>query len=249
LATVAVVAVLIVMLVVGIAAYIQFGTGTSTSSSSSSVNTPFSLQASSSTTSLFPASMIMNGTTSAGFFNAGLVSFKYTQGFDCTPALSNYASNQTEANLAVAKTACEVGGGNSTALASSAPVFILVPAYAGLSIFGVPALGATSQGFPTFNNQAIFTQCGAGGTVSACFDHPSLVYSPVFTSVEQHISIKTGYGGLPEGVLPTPAHDHVVDYTGGSSLPWDVIAVLVFDPNIMPNGETGQCQGVVASDQ
>jgi len=125
----------------------------------------------------------------------------------------------------------------------------LVPAYAGLSIFGVPALGATSQGFPVFNNQAIFTQCGAGGTVSACFDHPTYVYSTVFTSVEQHIGIKTGYGGLPEGVLPTPAHDHVVDYPGGSSIPWDVIAVLVFDPNIMPNGETGQCTAVVASDQ
>lgn len=109
-------------------------------------------------------------------------------------------------------------------------------------------MGATPQGYPVFNKQPVFTQCGAGGTISTCSDRPSLLYSPVFTSVEQHIGITTGYGGLPEGVLPLPALDHVLDYVGGASIPWDVIVVLVFDPNIMPNGETGACTQAVPSD-
>ncbi|HLQ21216.1 MAG TPA: hypothetical protein VK127_02795, partial [Nitrososphaerales archaeon] len=71
---------------------------------------------------------------------------------------------------------------------------------------------------------------------------------PLFTAVEQFLGIKSGYGGLPEGVLPVPAHSHVVNYAGGSSIPWDVITVLVFDPNIMPDGATGKCAQVVASD-
>jgi hypothetical protein len=194
-----------------------------------------------------PASMILNGTTSAGFFNSQLVSFGYTAEFTCTPALAKYASNQTEAAKAIQVTSCEVGGGNSSAVANTVPVFILVPAFAGLSIFGVPSLGATSQGYPTFDGQLVFTQCGAGGTVSACSDHPKVLYSPDFTLVEQHLGIKAGIFGLPEGVLPTPAHDHVVDYEGGPSIPWDVITVLVFDPNIMPDGSTGQCHQAVAS--
>lgn len=249
----AIVAVLIVIIVVGVGAYALLGTSsssnTSSSSSSSESMTSSSTASTSatSTASTFASSVILNGATSGAFFNSQVVSFGYTQNVDCTPALSTYATNQSEATLAAAKTACEVGGGNSTAVSGAAPVFILVPAYAGLSIFGVPALGATAQGFPVYNNSPIFTQCGAGGTVSACFDHPTYVYSTVFTSVEQHIGITGGYGGLPEGVLPTPSHDHVVGYTGGPSIPWDVIAVLVFDPNIMPNGETGQCTAVVAS--
>ncbi|MDV3293376.1 MAG: hypothetical protein LYZ70_03815 [Nitrososphaerales archaeon] len=200
-------------------------------------------------TGTFVASnLILNGSVSAGFYKGTVVSFKYSQNFQCIPALNKFVTNQTEGNAAAAKTACVVGGGDATALAGAAPVFILVPAYAGLSIFGVPALGATSQGYPTFNGNAILTQCGAGGTVSACSDHPTLIYSPYFTAVEQHIGIKTGYGGLPEGVLPTPSHDHIVDYSGGPSIPWDVIAVLVFDPNIMPDGQTGQCHQWVQSD-
>ncbi|HYC26824.1 MAG TPA: hypothetical protein VEB67_02235 [Nitrososphaerales archaeon] len=235
-----VIAVVVVILVVvgGAGAYFLLYSGGSMNATTSTT----------STSTLVPVSMILNGTTSAGFYKNQLVTFKYTQDFTCTPALAKFASNQTEANLAAAKTSCEVGGGNSTAVAGAAPVFILVPAYAGLSIFGVPALGATSQGYPTFNKQLIFTQCGAGGTISACDNHPTLIYSPYFTAVEQHIGIKTGYGGLPEGVLPTPAHDHIVDYSGGASIPWDVITVLVFDPNIMPDGATGQCHQWVASD-
>ncbi len=240
---VAVVAV-VVVLAIAAGAYILLipGKVTPTTSSTTSSGNTVSI------------SMILNGQTSAGFYKNSLVTFSYTKDYTCIPALSKlFTSNQSEVSTAAAKTACGVGGGNSSAVAGSAPVFILVPAFAGLSIFGVPALGATSQGYPTFNGKLVFTQCGAGGTTAACSDHPILIYSPYFTAVEQHLGVKGGLpaslgGPLPEGVLPTPAHDHVVNYAGGSSIPWDVITVLVFDPNIMPDGATGQCQQWVTSD-
>jgi len=192
--------------------------------------------------------IILTGSVSGGFYKGSVVSFSYSQNYQCLPALSKFASNQTEATAAAAKATCEVAGGDPTALAGAAPVFILVPAYAGLSIFGVPALGATSQGYGVFNQNVVFTQCGAGGSTSACADHPTLLYSPFFTAVELSLGIKNGYGGLPEGVLPTPAHSHVVNYQGGPSIPWYVVTVLVFDPNVMPDGQTGQCRQWVASD-
>ncbi|MDA4125856.1 MAG: hypothetical protein OK452_01445 [Thaumarchaeota archaeon] len=238
---IAVISVIVLIAIAAGAYYFLLAPGTNPSTT-----TTTSTRTSSATT--VALSMILNGSTSAGFYKNTVVTFAYTKDYVCTPALSKFATNQTEANLAAAKTSCEVGGGNSTAVAGAAPVFILVPAFAGLSIFGVPSLGATSQGYPTFNHQLIFTQCGAGGTISACFDHPTLIYSPYFTAVEQHIGIKTGVFGLPEGVLPTPAHDHVVNYVGGSSIPWDVITVLVFDPNVMPDAATGQCHQWVTSD-
>jgi hypothetical protein len=235
LSTVVIASVAIVIIIVATGSYALL----SPSRSTSSISTQFN--------STVPSNMILNGTTSAGFFNSQLVSFGYTAVFKCTPALESFASNQTEATRASQVTSCEVGGGNSSAVSGAAPVFILVPAYAGLSIFGVRALGATSQGYPTFNNQLVFTQCGAGGTTSACSDHPTYLYSPFFTAVEKSIGIKSGYGGLPEGVLPTPSHDHVLDYEGGPSIPWDVITVLVFDPNVMPDGSSGQCHQWVPS--
>lgn len=235
---VAVISVIVLIAVAAGAYYFLVSPGTSQHTTTTSTNTANTVA----------FSMILNGSTSAGFYKNAVVTFQYTKDYTCTPALSKFATNQTEANLAAAKTSCEVGGGDSTAVAGAAPVFILVPAFAGLSIFGVQSLGATSQGYPTFNKQLIFTQCGAGGTVSACSDHPTLIYSPYFTAVEQHLGIKTGVFGLPEGVLPTPAHDHVVNYIGGSSIPWDVITVLVFDPNVMPDAATGQCHRWVTSD-
>ncbi|MGI0080822.1 MAG: hypothetical protein ACRECH_14515, partial [Nitrososphaerales archaeon] len=57
----------------------------------------------------------------------------------------------------------------------------------------------------------------------------------------------SGIFGLPEGVLPTPAHDHVVGTNESAAIPWDIIAVLVFDPNIMPDAATGACTQVVNS--
>jgi hypothetical protein len=148
------------------------------------------------------SNVILTGQTSGGFYKGQIVSFAYSQYYQCLPALSKFATNQTEANAASAKTTCEVGGGNATALPNALPVFILIPVYAGLSIFGVPALGAASQGYPVFNNNLVFTQCGAGGSTSACFDHPTLLYSPFFTAVEQHLGINTGTAGFLRGSYP-----------------------------------------------
>jgi hypothetical protein len=183
---------------------------------------------------------------SGGFMEGNITTFGYTKDFVCSPSVTAFISNG-EATNASKVTTCLVGAGNKSALQGAFPVFVLVPAYAGLSIFGVPQLGATVQGYPVFNGQTIVTQCGAGGTMAACPDHPTFLYSPVFTLVEQHLGIKNGVFGLPEGVLPTPAHDHVVGFTTDQSIPWYVVAVLVFDPNIMPNPITGQCTKVVDS--
>jgi hypothetical protein len=185
---------------------------------------------------------------SGGYLNSGTVSFGYTQNYQCTPSLTTFGFNATEAAAAVKDTGCAVGAGNSTAVANALPVFVLVPAYAGLSIFGVASLGASPQGYPVFDNQTVPTQCGAGGTGAACPDHPTYLYSPDFTLVEQHLGIQNGIFNLPEGVLPTPSHDHVVGYNGTQSIPWYMVVVLVFDPNIMPNAVTGQCTQVVQSD-
>jgi hypothetical protein len=185
---------------------------------------------------------------SGGFLNSATVTFGYTQDYQCTPSLTTFGFNATEAAAAAKVTGCAVGAGNSTAVANALPVFVIVPAYAGLSIFGVASLGASPQGYSVFDNQTVPTQCGAGGTGAACPDHPTYLYSPDFTLVEQHLGIQNGIFNLPEGVLPTPSHDHVVGYNGTQSIPWYMVVVLVFDPNIMPNAMTGQCTQVVQSD-
>lgn len=48
-------------------------------------------------------------------------------------------------------------------------------------------------------------------------------------------------------MLPTPAHDHIAGFDTNDSIPWYVVAVLVFDPNIFPNAITGQCSQMVNS--
>ncbi|MEM3685463.1 MAG: hypothetical protein QXT39_07350, partial [Conexivisphaerales archaeon] len=178
-----------------------------------------------------------------GFYNGQVVTFFYPYTFNCTPPLSHYFPQQSSASV---MTGCEVGEGNATAEQGAVPLWVLVPAYAGLSIFGVQALGATSLGYPTFDNQTIITQCGASGTPSACPDHPLLLYSPFFTAVEQNLGITSGYGGLPEGVLPTPAHDHLINCCF-TVISWYTVVVLVFDPNIMHNALTGTCSQVIPS--
>ena len=84
---------------------------------------------------------------------------------------------------------------------------------------------------------------------SACPDHPTYLYSPVFTAVEQHLSIANGIYGLPEGVLPTPAHSHIVSSNAsGADAQWYVMQRFGnSDPNIMPNATTGKCTQVVPS--
>ncbi|MCH4816658.1 MAG: hypothetical protein QXY87_13450 [Saccharolobus sp.] len=187
---------------------------------------------------------------SGAFYNGQIITFLYTAQFECTPPATTFFPNAV--NQSKVAMGCEVGAGNISAFPKgAAPVFVLVPAFAGLSIFGVTKLGATPQGFPTFtyNNvtYTILTQCGAALTETACPDHMSLIYSPAFTVVEQYLGIKNGVFGLPEGVLPTPAHDHLVTFATNTSIPWYIVVVLVFDPNIFPNPITGQCQAVVPS--
>jgi hypothetical protein len=188
-----------------------------------------------------------NATASGGFLNGNQVTFIYTGNYICSPNSSALLGNSSEVANSEKVTQCEVGA-SALNQSGALPVWVSVPAYAGLSIFGVPSLGATSQGFPTFQNMTVVTDCGAGGTNSSCADHPTFLYSPDFTAVEKHLNITNGIFGLPEGVLPTPAHTHIVSTNAsGASVEWYAITVLVFDPNIMPNATTGKCTQVVPS--
>jgi hypothetical protein len=65
--------------------------------------------------------------------------------------------------------------------------------------------------------------------------------------VERYLNITTGFAGLPQGVLSTPAHSHIVDLDTNVSIPWFVVVVLVFDPNISPDPLTGRCRAIVPS--
>lgn len=179
-----------------------------------------------------------------GFTKGAVVTFVYTGAYSCTPALLSFFPNET---TAASKTNCEAGAADQSAI-QQVPEWVLVPAFAGLSIFGVTALNATARGFPTFQASPLLTDCGAGGSPTACSDHPAYLYSPAFTAVEEYINITSGYGGLPEGVLPTPAHDHLIDTAPTfPNVQWGTIVVLVFDPDIWPDRATGTCSAVVAS--
>jgi hypothetical protein len=258
---VASIVVLLVIAVVGYALYATKSTSTVTSVSYITTTLPGSTSVvtvtipGSATTVTGPGSTTtitvpIQELTSGAFYNDKVITFNYTSKFFCTPPLTQFFSNETQANQLAS--GCEVGAANMSAFPSdSAPLYVLVPAFAGLSIFGVHSLGATSLGFPTFvyngTNTTIVTQCGAALTQTECPDHMSLIYSPAFTAVEQHLGIKNGVFGLPEGVLPTPAHEHLVTFTDNQSIPWYLVIVLVFNPNIFPNPITGQCSTMVPS--
>jgi flagellar basal body-associated protein FliL len=184
----------------------------------------------------------------AGFTQGQLVTFTYngTNTFLCTPGLSVMFPGNSTAAAASSTTSCEVGNASQTAV-PQVPEWVLVPAFAGLSIFGVASLGATARGFPAQNGTAVLTDCGAGGSPTACLDHPTYIFSPVFTIVENYVGVSS-VAGLPLGVLPTPSHDHVIDTSATyPNVEWGTIAVLVFDPNIFPNRTTGVCTVSVPS--
>jgi hypothetical protein len=184
-----------------------------------------------------------------GFTLGQVVTFTYngTNTFLCTPGMSTMFPRNATAAAAKGTTPCEIGNASQNAV-SQVPEWVLVPAYAGLSVFGVPALGSSSSGFPTMNGTTILADCGAGGSRAACLDHPTYLYSPFFTAVEQAIGQPGGYGGLPLGVLPTPAHDHVINTSATyPNVEWGTIAVLVLDPNILPDRQTGLCAQAVGS--
>jgi len=120
--------------------------------------------------------------------------------------------------------------------------------FAGLSVFGVPSFGSTPDGFPTYHNKTLITDCAAITSPRSCPGHPKLLYSPAFVAVQQSMGIKNGLMGLPEGVMPFPAHTHIVTTDANQqNIPWDVVSVLVFDPNIFPDPFTGKCSQVVPS--
>jgi hypothetical protein len=181
-----------------------------------------------------------------GFAMGAPVTFVYngTDTYLCTPSLLTFYPNATQA---ASSTPCEVGAAGQNAVLQY-PEWALVPAFAGLSVFGIQSQGANARGFPQYSGSAVLTDCGAGGTPTACPDHPTLTYSPLFTSVETYLHITTGLGGYPEGVLPTPAHDHLLNTSSTfPNVQWGTIVVLVLDPNIWPDRATGTCTKVVAS--
>ncbi|MGB6501378.1 MAG: hypothetical protein WBG19_08280 [Thermoplasmata archaeon] len=181
-----------------------------------------------------------------GFTQGHVVTFVYSAPFNCTPNLTTFYAGESSA--ANASGGCEIGDANQGAVPAQIPEWILVPAFAGMTTFGLTSMGASSDGFPQFDGSVLLTGCGAGGTVGACPDHPHELYSPDFTAAEQHLGITTGTEGLPEGVLPTPAHDLLLDTaTTYPNVAWGSIVVFVFDPNIFPKRSNGDCTQVVPS--
>jgi hypothetical protein len=241
-----VIPIMTVIVISGIAGLGLFGSHAQTQTSSTSSSVSQSAVTTTVTQTASGSSGESDKPWSAGALNGQVDTFVYTGAFGCTPPASSFFKG--EDNASNVASGCEIGAANSTDPAANPDLWVIVPAYAGLSIFGVPKLGATSQGFPTYiNNQTVLTMCGAGGTASACPDHPTYMYSPAFTTVEQYLNITNGVFGLPEGVLPTPAHSHIVNQSDTQG--WNIIAVLVFDPNIFPNPVTGQCSQIVPSNQ
>ncbi len=182
-----------------------------------------------------------------GFYSGRVVTFQFFQQFSCTPSLTQLFPNDGNATAAAAVTQCEAGKAG-TFPSNVEPVWGMSPAFAGLSIFGLTAFGATSDGYPTYNGTAILTDCTGMGSVHQCPDHPPKFYSPAIIAVERYLNITNGVMGLPEGVMPFPAHTHIIDTEAGNAdIPWNAIAVFVFDPNIFPNPVTGTCTKIVPS--
>lgn len=183
------------------------------------------------------------GLTAGGFALGQVVTFRYngTRTFSCTPALTVLFPNDPNAAGASSSTPCGVGNASVTAVPSQVPQWYLLPAFSGLSAFGLTNYNATSSGFPTQNGSTVYTDCGAGATSSKCPDQPSYAFSPLFAQFETRIGQPTGLLGQGPGVLPFPAHDMVENFTSYPLVPWGTVVVFVMDPNILPNRSTGAC--------
>ena len=160
--------------------------------------------------------------------------------FNGTAVETQEPDNESESSY------CEIGVGEDAS--QGYPLWILIPAFSGTSIFGINTLGASAQGLPVYNGNVMGVECGPGGTVASCPDHPEYSYSPMWVGIEQSSGIYNGIFGLPEGVLPVPGHTHAnEDSYLGSTGKWYIIPVFVLDPNVMPNATTGSCSRLTAS--
>ncbi|MEM0154383.1 MAG: hypothetical protein QW814_00930 [Methanothrix sp.] len=172
------------------------------------------------------------------FYNGSEITYVYTGNYTCYPPLSDV--NSSISSIA-SSYPCYVGA--ATAQSQALPDWILVPAYAGMSIFGVNS----TSGMPVFRNSTVYVNCGAGNSSTMCISDPKFVYSPDFALIE-NLAGEHNLLGLPEGVMPYPAHSHLINNTfHNDPIPWYVIIVYVFDPNIMPNVTNGKCVQAVAS--
>ncbi|BCS91299.1 MAG: hypothetical protein ARM1_0756 [Candidatus Micrarchaeota archaeon] len=188
------------------------------------------------------------GKISSGFYDNNVVMLIYTKNYTCTPGISASMLNSTVDSLTKG---CEIGIlNNATYNSSVMKAYELIPAYTGFGVFGFYAIGADQYGFPQFSYNGsvynIVTSCGASGSRADCNYTPSYVYSPFFSSLESLVS-NHGIGGLPKGVLPLPSSDYLLTSVTNRSNPINIVAVLVLDPNIMPDPITGECSRIVQS--
>jgi hypothetical protein len=203
---------------------------------------------------LKPAPPVRIGVT-GGFLSGSVVSFQFFQALSCAPAVDTLFANTNYATAASAAAKASVtceGGAAGTFPSNVQPVWGMAPAFAGLSIFGATNFGATADGFPVWNNTgtltAIHTHCTGMGSTHKCPNHPPLFFSPAIIAVEQYLNMPNGVMGLPLGVMPFPAHTHIVATDAGQQdIPWNAIAVFVFDPNIFPDPVSGTCTKVAPS--
>lgn len=191
------------------------------------------------------ASTSPKSTEGGGFSSGSVVTFVYSGSASCTPSS---ASLYPSAGAATGEANCEIGLADQNAVTNQVPQWLLVPAYAGLSIFGLAQFNGSSRGFATSGASAILTDCGAGGSPTACPQDPALVYAPLFAQAESLAGAGSGVGGHAAGVLPIPAHDILLNASSSfPTVPWGSIVVMVLDPNILPDRSSGTCSAVASS--
>ncbi|HEV2449478.1 MAG TPA: hypothetical protein VGU43_03590, partial [Thermoplasmata archaeon] len=147
----------------------------------------------------------------AGFAGGAVVTLNFTGAENCEPSLLSFYPSATAAS---AVTNCEVDSANQNQVPDQVPQWILVPAFAGMSVFGLSALGASSGGFGVYSGSPVLTDCPAAASASACADTPAHLYSPTFVTVEQDANLSSGVAGEPAGVLPAPAFDTLLNTSG-----------------------------------
>jgi hypothetical protein len=180
--------------------------------------------------------------------NGNVVNLVYFDNFTCIPAPAAVYMNSSESINAASITACEFGSAAGVNTTGGIPRWDLIPAFAGLSIYGYPAYGSTLLGYPSYNGNTVLTECTASGKSNLCIRRPAYIYSPIISTIERSSNISNGINGLPEGVLPNAARDILASPKKNSAVSrsYDV-RVWVLDPNIFPNPSTGKCVQVAPS--